>query len=830
MDHRDSDDLILAWRRPAERWDEAVPVGNGRLAAMVFGGTDRARFQINDATVWSGTPETPALGLAAVRAAGAGPDRLAEIRTAIRAEDYRRAEDLLMSFEGDYSQSYLPYADLVMSLSGGEGRYRRRTLNLGTGVVTELFETGGRTVTRYTWASRPAGALCVAVEVSGGALDMALDLSSPLRAVHAAVAGTGPVLGVEIPVDGAPPHEPSVAEPLRYGPGPDGYDPFGAIAVTVHTDGSVGTDGDVGSVGADGSVGTANGSWSVRGMSRALVVVASSTSAEDAWAGNSDRAAPGRAARSASRTDHLDRAARRSATAAALGAPALRAEHERGMRDLLGGAGLTIGTRRAGTVDVDEVLSGTDEHLTATVVVALGRYLLASASRPGGGPPANLQGLWNAELRPPWSSNYTININTQMNYWGAEAAGLSACHEPLFDLIERLAATGGQVARELYGARGWVAHHNTDMWGWALPVGMGHSNPSWAIWMMGGVWLSQHLWDRYDFTRDTDFLRERAWPLLRGSALFCLDWLVDGPDGRLDTIPATSPENLFISGAGTVESLSYSTTMDVTLIRALFTRCLAAAGVLGLTEPVCDEIRSALPRLRPPTIAADGRLREWVVDHVEQDPHHRHTSHLIGLHPLDQIDPETTPDLAAAATKVLDGRGPGGMGWSWAWKIALRARLGDAASARCLLLEATRRFDRDPDEFAPVDGSRSGGLLPNLFSTHPPFQMDGNFGLMAAVLEMVVDSHGDVIRLLPAVPRQWPTGTAFGIACRGGWLVDVDWRDGELAAVSVRACSPDRPGTARLSCRGRTTRVAVGAGERVRLGPALDEVTREEIR
>jgi alpha-L-fucosidase 2 len=790
----DAADLVLGWPRPAAQWVEAAPVGNGRLACMVFGGAARARWQINDSTVWSGTPHGPADALEAVLAAGAGPERLEQVRAAIRAEDRRTAERLLMSFEGPYSQEYLPFADLSISLLGEGLEYGSRTLNLDNGVAAEQILAGGRTITRATWASRPAGAICIALDVEGGTVDLGIELSSPLRVVRR----TAAALGVEIPVDGAPQHEPQVAEPLRYADGPvGGYDPFGAVALAIDT---------------DGEVTEAGGSLAVRGAGRVLITVASSTSGADFWSGR------GRA----SREEHLHRAADTAEAAAALGADRLRREHEADLRALLGGMELTVGRRRAGILDVaDDVLSGKDEQLTATVVVQLGRYLLAGASRPGGGPPANLQGIWNGELRPPWSSNYTLNINTEMNYWGVWPAGLGACDEPLLRLVERLAETGAPVARRLYGARGWVAHHNTDMWGWALPVGMGHGSPSWAIWMMGGVWLSQHVWDHYAFSQDTDFLRGRGWPLLRGCAEFCLDWLVEGPDGLLDTIPSTSPENLFVSRRGTAESLSASTAMDTALIRALFTNCLAAADTLGLAgDPVCAQIRGALPRLRPTALTADGRLREWSEDHAEQDPHHRHVSQLVALYPLGQIDPEQTPELAAAAARTLDARGPGAMGWSWSWKMALRARLGQGDRARALLLEATRPLAGDPEHDNPVDGSVWGGLLPNLLSTHPPFQIDGNYGLMAAVLETVVQDRGGAVRVLPAIPEQWPEGACRGIRCRGGLAVDLAWADGALSTLTVRRLGgEDRP--VRIRYRDRSTRIRVAPGAAVRLGPDL---------
>ncbi|GAA5038764.1 alpha-L-fucosidase 2 [Thermocatellispora tengchongensis] len=780
---------MLSWPRPASSWSEAAPVGNGRLGAMVFGGARRARLQLNDATVWSGYPQGPARALEEVLATGAGPGRLAEARRALREGDHRRAEALLLSFEGRYGQEYLPYADLWLDLPEADGAaaFRGRTLNLDDGVAgEEIGLGGGRTVRRLTWASHPARAVCVAVAVRGGTTGMRVELTSPLRVVHREAGASGLALGVEIPVDGAPAHEPDVPEPLRYAaPAPGGHDPFGALAVRVATDGEVSITGDA---------------WTVRGMTYALLVLASSTAAARFWTGREPL----------TREEHLRLAARDAESAAAAGAGELLRAHRRDLRALLGTTTLVIGDRRAGTYDVArDILAGPDDGLRATVMFQLGRYLLASASRPGA-PPANLQGLWNQDLRPAWSSNYTLNINTQMNYWPAEPAGLPGCHEPLFELIDRLSRTGAEVARRLYGARGWVAHHNTDMWGWALPVGMGRGDPSWAIWMMGGVWLARHLWDHYDFGRDPVFLRERAWPVLRGCAEFCLDWLVEAPDGRLDTIPSTSPENLFLSHRREPESLTYSAALDMALIRDLFGTCLEAMRVLGLDDPIGARIAAALPRLRDPGVAPDGRLREWAEDHPEHDPHHRHLSHLAAVHPLGLIDPERTPGLAAAAARSLDARGPAAMGWSLAWKIALRARLRDGDAARELFLHATCPYDAGP---------ASGGLLPNLFSTHPPFQIDGNHGLTAALLELVVQSHGGAIRLLPALPAAWPDGSADGVRCRGGWTAGLAWRDGTLTRATVRNDLPGPPRPVRVHHAGTTTDALVPSGEQIHLSP-----------
>lgn len=770
-------DLILSWPAPAVEWVEAAPVGNGRIGAMVFGD---GRIQVNDSTVWSGTPAGPALGLAEVLANGAGPVRLAEAREALRAGDFRRAEALLMTFEGRYSQEFLPFADLSLTLPG-HVVHEGRTLNLDTGVVHERCTVDGVPVERHTWVSHPAQALCVAISARG-TVDLRVAMDSPLRVVHRA----GFALGVEIPVDGAPQHEPRVPEPLRYGQ-VDGYDPFGAVVARIDTDGRL----------ADGLV---------TGMTRTLITLSTATAAADFWSGVDIRA----------RDAYLAEAAAVAGRALELGAATLLADHVADLRGMLGGTSVRIGSRD-GVVPVADVLSGKDSALTATVMCQFGRYLLASSSRPGSGPPANLQGVWNADLRPAWSSNYTVNINTEMNYWPAEVAGLPDCHLPLVDLLERLAVTGADVARQLYGARGWVVHHNTDMWGWALPVGMGHGDPSWAIWQLGGVWLVQHVWDHYEFTGDRAFLRDRGWPLLRGCAEFCLDWLVESPDGHLDTLPATSPENLFLVD-GRPESLTCSPTMDSALIRALFTRCLSAITVLDLDDPLGERLAAALPRLRAPLVTDGGWLGEWSTDLPEADPRHRHLSQLVTVYPLGQIDPATTPALADAATALLDRRGPGAMGWSWAWKIALRGRLRDGETAHALFGAATRPFTGDPHADAPVDGSQWGGLLPNLFSTHPPCQLDGNYGFTAALLELLVQSHNG-IHLLPALPSAWPVGTVTGVRCRGGLSIDLSWMDGRLTFAVLRRLGGDAGEIVTVRCG--HLRVELAVDQEVRLDGTL---------
>ncbi|MEQ7007092.1 glycoside hydrolase N-terminal domain-containing protein [Actinopolymorpha sp. B17G11] len=777
--------LGLRWPAPASAWSEAVPVGNGRLGAMVYGD---GRLQINDATVWSGTPSGPAEALGEVLAAGAGPARLQQVRDAIEARDYRLAETLLMSFEGPYTQEFLPFAELRMDIAG-EPAYHGRVLDLHNAVVEESLAG----IRRRTWASRPAGAICVEL-TADSPVDVSLRLSSPLRVDEQLGDGGGMAIGVGVPADGAPLHEPDVAEPLRYlqpGATVDGYDPFAALAVAIHADGRSSYDSD-----RDELV--------IEGATRLLVTISSSTSAVDWWMSGVRRG----------RAEHLDAARQKAGDAIGVGAGALLADHLEDVRPLLGAASVSIGPPPSAPVDVAELLRSRDDALMATVLVQYGRYLLVSASRPGG-PPANLQGIWNDQLRPAWSSNYTININTEMKYWGAEPSGLGECHVPLADLLDRMAARGRAVAAGLYGTRGWVAHHNTDIWGWALPVGMGHGSPSWAIWMMGGIWLTRHLWEHYEYGLDREFLRVRAWPVMSGAAEFGLDWLHEDADGRLQTSPSTSPENLFVGPDGRGESLSTLTSTDLALLRDLFANCLAALDVLGLDDPLRDKLEATLARLPELPVAANGRLLEWSEDHEEQDPQHRHLSHLVALYPLGQIAPGS--DLAMAAEKALDARGPGAMGWSWAWKTACRARLGDGETALSLFREATVPFEGDTGRFAPVDGSEWGGLLPNLFSTHPPFQIDGNYGFVAAVIEMLVQSFDGTIRLLPALPADWPDGEVRGIRARGGLVVDLSWRDGRISTATARKVTGVDPESVRVVYAEREVDLVLATGESVDL-------------
>ncbi|MDN4597243.1 glycosyl hydrolase family 95 catalytic domain-containing protein [Leifsonia virtsii] len=790
--------LQLAWREPAGHWEEAIPIGDGLLSAMVHGGAG-GRYQVNDATVWSGTPETTAEELRRVVAQGAGPERLREVRAALAAGDLSRAEELLLTFEGRYSQEFLPFVDLTVELPGAtpvEGE-PARVLDLDRHVVEESLQAGAARVERASWVEDRT--LFISIEASEPLPEVRIALATPLRELSRSLRDGVLTLDLAVPVDGAPLHEQSVVPPLRYAERGDAdYDAFAAAALAVRSDGTA-EPGDHG--------------LTVRGGRRLLIALSSSTRAESWWAGADDEW------RTVSRETIRDRAVTR-----ALGAIAAGAGQREGALRHPAAARFAIGGRREGRWDVEaDILRGSDDGLRATVAAEYGRYLLTSSSRTGG-PAANLQGIWNGELRPAWSSNYTININTEMNYWAAGPLGVIEHAEPLISLVERLAATGRDVARELYGCRGWVAHHNSDLWGWSLPVGMGHGAPSWAIWMMGGVWLTHSLWDHYEFTADDDLLRDRIQPLLRGAAEFCLDWLQVGPDGRAFLSPSTSPENSYRDADGVPRALGLTATMDLELIRSLFARTLRAIQVLGDPDPLRGELEAALATIPEPPVGGDGRLLEWSEEVPEHEPAHRHLSPLVGLYPLDLITPEGTPALADASRRFLDARGPGAMGWSWAWKIALRARLGDGEAAHELLQQALTPYDGDARRHGPVDGSEWGGLLPNLFSTHPPFQIDGNLGFPAGIAELLLQSHGGVVHLLPALPSAWPEGRATGLGVRGGLSADLVWSGGRLESTVLRNPRAE-PCDVRLRYDGTEVEVRLAAGGE----QAIDGVLREAV-